>query len=593
MNFTMSFFWSVWREQHNTTGAVRLSSKNANVWFCLSALIFCQICSTAAGNTYYVDYESGSNFNAGTTTSTAWKNCPGDSNATGIPATTKLSPGDVVKFKGGVVYSGGLVLSWSGSDVSQITYDGNARGDWGTGKAIIDCNFAVSSSTMKLNSQVSHIRIDGFELRNAGGYPDDDPVVRAAANGEYGNSTNAIRTPLPGWGLYLSEKNTNIYCANLYIHHIGIWHSTQGWDGRSVSGAGILMSSPDSVTVTNCEITKVGSQGIGLYAVTSARKILITDSYLHDDIPNWGMDIAPMGVGAILSDITVTRTKFIDLWSDWTGTPEDQTTGTASPHQNYIFIRTAGNLSTWTNVSVSACFFGETADTHTGYGGTGAIFLSQGPSVNIYNNIFSRNWSTTATIPVGYAVPPGMKQVVRIYNNTFLRGAGTTIISMGNKSSDARELYVENNIFINDRGLRANFTMFAATDSLNEPTVLDHNIYWSPDWSESQMYVANFGGGYLTLPQVKARGFEQAGQYRNPGLLDVFNSKPQLRNFEPASTSPARGAGRNFSKFFSDDFEGVHRPAPPAPWTIGAFHSTTTASIRPPTPSGFIVRPKT
>jgi len=47
--------------------------------------------------TYYVDYSGGSNNNAGTSIAAAWKHCPGDTNATGLAASTALSAGDTVK----------------------------------------------------------------------------------------------------------------------------------------------------------------------------------------------------------------------------------------------------------------------------------------------------------------------------------------------------------------------------------------------------------------------------------------------------------------------------------------------------------------
>lgn len=522
--------------------------------------------SVAGAATYFIDYASGSNSNIGTNSASPWKHCPGDINATGTPAVTTFSPGDIVRFKGGVAYMGEILLRWSGSASALITYDGNSSESWGTGKAIVDCAFALNAAAMKLQSGVSNVRIDNFELRNAGGYAADDPVVINAANGVYGNSTGAIRTPRDGWGIYMAGPNSNIFCANLYIHHIGIWHSTVGWDGRSISGTGILLKSPDSVTISNCEITKVGATGIGLYSVTKAHNILITDCYIHDDIPNWGIDIAPQAVGAVLSGITITKTRLIDLWSDWTGTPDDPNgTGTSAPHQNYIFFR-ASVPSTWVDVTVTRCYFGETSDTHTGTGGTGAVFINGGPSVDIYNNVFARNWSTTATIPLNYPAPSAMTQVVRIYNNTFLRGSGTTVVSNGNNIV-GRKLYIANNLFINDTGLPSSAAMIATPNVNDYPTVLNNNIYWSPDWSESQMYIAVMSG-YRRLVDVKALGFESGGSYTNPRLADIANAAPILRDFHLTSASPALGRAAVLNSMFTIDRDGALRGAR---WDIGAL----------------------
>jgi len=83
------------------------------------ALLLTLLCFQANAATYYVDYDAGSDAAAGTSTGAAWKHCPGDANATGTAASTSLSAGDTVIFKGGVTYSSSgsavITLSWSGS----------------------------------------------------------------------------------------------------------------------------------------------------------------------------------------------------------------------------------------------------------------------------------------------------------------------------------------------------------------------------------------------------------------------------------------------------------------------------------------------
>lgn len=96
-----------------------------------------QIASAPVGSgQYYVDYASGADTNAGTSASAPWKHCPGDTNATGNAAACVLVAGDVVNFKGGVVYRGQIVCNRSGASGSPITYKTGAG--WGTGAAVID-----------------------------------------------------------------------------------------------------------------------------------------------------------------------------------------------------------------------------------------------------------------------------------------------------------------------------------------------------------------------------------------------------------------------------------------------------------------------
>lgn len=94
--------------------------------------------------TYHVDFESGADDRDGLTPDTAFKHAPGDPQAKAASAKVKLTPGDVVKFKGGVVYRGGISITASGEAGKPIIFDGNTAGDYGAGKAIIDGSDLVS-----------------------------------------------------------------------------------------------------------------------------------------------------------------------------------------------------------------------------------------------------------------------------------------------------------------------------------------------------------------------------------------------------------------------------------------------------------------
>lgn len=82
-----------------------------------------------------MDFDGGSDTNAGTSATAAWKHAPGDPAATGVPQSIVLKPGVVVLFKGGVAYRGTINVPASGLSGSPITYKGDG---WGTGKAIIE-----------------------------------------------------------------------------------------------------------------------------------------------------------------------------------------------------------------------------------------------------------------------------------------------------------------------------------------------------------------------------------------------------------------------------------------------------------------------
>lgn len=83
---------------------------------------------------YYVDFDKGSDNNAGNSKTKAWKHAPGDPAATLTPLNIVLKPGDEVRFKGGVTYRGNIRINSSGNAAGDITYSGRA---WGTKQAII------------------------------------------------------------------------------------------------------------------------------------------------------------------------------------------------------------------------------------------------------------------------------------------------------------------------------------------------------------------------------------------------------------------------------------------------------------------------
>jgi hypothetical protein len=646
----------------------------------------------ARAATYYVDYASGADTNNGTSTAWAWKHCPGDFAVTGIPATNNLKPGDTVFFKGGVVYSiasaavaniygvvqtnSGIIVNHSGTVGNVITYDGTGN-SWGTGKAIVDGGYILNGGAFKFNAGMSYIAVNSFEIRNCGGYADDDPVVTNAAAGVYGNNgisswipdgamydgngnylitglqtntvyewrpattndisckisafitltndgtfsgvtnvtltginysngvnylgqatsnilakvwqTNAVlmTTPRYGIGLDLSTgNNTNIYLANLFVHRIGCWRTTLGWDTGSVSGGGIVAVSPQSLTITNCEFTQIGGVGIEVLAATDVHDVLISDCFLHKQIA-WGLDIAPYSDNGItISNLTITKTRILDMndmGGGWTGVGGSS----GGPHMNYIFMRQAGSVSYWTNVFITRCWFGETNASSAGGGGTAAIFLSQGPSVNIYNNIFCRVWATCNVGP-GYPVLPNMSQVVRIYNNTFQRGSGM-IISSSPAAAGDKKLFIQNNLFTEESGVPNNAVMLAEDGATNIVT-LNYNIYYSKDWPASGKWIGSLPSNRLfSMGQYDIRllGFETNGLYADPLFVDASNAVLTSRNFMVLSGSPAIGAGMNLTAYFTTDYAGNPRPAS-GPWTIGAFEAPS--SNNPP-PSLLLLGP--
>ena len=171
----------------------------------------------ASGTTYYVDFVSGNDGNAGTSPSLAWKHAPGDPSARGVPANSTLRPGDTVDFRGGVVYNGTIALEFSGLPGRPITYEGNSEGTFGTGRAIVD---GMGGALGPLAYQygflggekwngvedvgVSYVIIDNFEIR-------DQRYIWNDTGGGWNNGPQ---------GIEIGGAGSNVTVENCRVHDV-------------------------------------------------------------------------------------------------------------------------------------------------------------------------------------------------------------------------------------------------------------------------------------------------------------------------------------------------------------------------------------
>lgn len=151
----------------------RIKNKEAR-FFCL-VLSICILCTTApassvwgreiseadvdsttgegaAATTYYIDFENGDDYNSGTSKVSPWKHSPGDSEAAGNAASVTLKSGDVICFKGGVVYRGKIAIRASGTENNPVVFKGDG---WGSEKAIIDGTDSIEGTWSPCESQAS------------------------------------------------------------------------------------------------------------------------------------------------------------------------------------------------------------------------------------------------------------------------------------------------------------------------------------------------------------------------------------------------------------------------------------------------------
>jgi hypothetical protein len=506
-----------------------------------------------------VDFAEGNDNSSGVLKEQAYQHCPGDNNAQAKASATKLQPGDRVVFKGGVVYTGTIRLLWSGaSDEERIVYDGNSAGDWGKGKAVFSSLQGEESSSAFIGGpSPCFITIQSMEFARVGGFREvpspnscKDPVRRAPK----------------GTGIDLSKGGEDIVIRDCYFHEIGEWRNQDPLSARAIDGRGIALQNTTRVLIDRCEFTRMHT-GISIksYKGGKTSQVEVSNCDFHNYLV-WCIDIAPRSRdGNFFIDISIHDSRFHDYAEydskNWKGCGE-------KPHTDGIFLRTSGmENSTWENVRI---YNNDFYNDSTKGGGTACVYLSQGPSAMIYNNVFTNTFHGR-TILVGAATPDGTsEQVVRIYNNTFYNDH----TAIGMTKGDRRKVYIVNNIFYDPRSARTNVAV-NNEDGVSLPIEMDYNHYFT--YNLKQVVYAGKGHGWLSLGAIRSRfGWEihNSGGISDPKFMDIsrrLGEKSSSNNLRLSKKSPCRKNAKDLSEFFQHDKDG--NPRPNGKWDVGAYQT--------------------
>lgn len=387
-------------------------------------------------------------------------------------------------------------------------------------------------------------------------------TVWKAYGGDYG--------PRSGIAFDLTGINDNIAINDCVITRIGQWRNIKPmWGVNGVTGDGIKMENCNGVTITNCDISRVS---VGIAIKSSAvngpiENITIDGCRIHDSL-KWGIDIAPYATGAVIRNIDIKNTHIYDYHEfdlgNWTGFGE-------RPHTDGIFLRSIAVVATWDNLRIHGCDF-YVDNPGASQGGTGAIYISQGPSVLIYNNIFR---SPRHGRGIYINTDLGFNQTVRIYNNTFVNCNKIDI----NASNDG--IYHANNIYYYSTSSSSTQIIYHYTSGTAVSMVqFDNDLFYNPQigettWTPFTINANPSGGKYRTFANLQANGWQLNGDYGNPLFVDIAGPYAET-NFRIEPTSAAANLGTNLSAFFTDDKDGNTRAAS-GPWDAGAYISGATA----------------
>ncbi len=425
---------------------------------CMAALsaVFCFAQVTRGETIYYVDFLNGSDSNNGRSPVSAFKHCPGDGDASIKAKSTKLSAGDTIIFKGGVVYRGIVDIKQSGtSEARMIVYDGNSRGDYGKGRAIIDGDLIRPQGFISRIKKIKFVKINNFEIRNM--KADNVPSVDIA-------------------GVLFTSGMERVIIENCYIHHVGTWTN----EGKTpIGGNGIRIVEPTQCKVCGCEITKTGGSGIHLMGGVNC---IIEDNKIHHYI-NWGIDIASWGRSSMGN--IVRRNVVHDLYQFdagfWKGDPAK------GPHQNFIFIRGGGKGKRSHNNIIDGNLFYNNYDFNDA-GGTSMVFLSASDRNLIRNNVFINPHSYFA-ISVSWGSEDN-----EIYNNVIWnpRTSGIRI----NRYKFDGAITIQNNVIVSpnpinwdseeeERNWKINHNYYLAFPKTQFARVKPYRVFSFRDWQET------------------------------------------------------------------------------------------------------------
>ncbi len=562
-------------------------------------VVVCVFCAKA-GSLYYIDYGAGSDSNDGLSLSTPWKHCPGDLNAAGIPAATTLASGGTVIFKGGVIYSGQIVVRSSGSSGNAITYDGNSAGTWGSGKAILDGDTASNGVGFSIISR-SYITIRNFEIRNYGDYTDTALLL-------YNCTTN----PLPnktGTGIFLQQVSY-ITVQNNYFHEIGIWQNTSPVvGGDDVSGNGVNIYSGNNIIITGNEFTKM-SYGIRMFVYNSSTMNISQVTVSNNNFQNylrWVISGGVAGANSTFQDINIYSNSIHDYTEYDIGS--ENSFCSSVPHTDGIifYIGNSSSAQQYQNNTLGTpqhpikIYSNSFYNNDTTGGGTAYIFLTTwGGTVYVYDNTFINSHPSGGGEGSIY-VQDGLKASdnnpavdYHFWNNTmFDKRFMIFIRSMTVGSELDRSGYqidIRNNLMYSYATNPVPVVMESDNpgDGLNHamPTTMDYNAYYVAGHSSSTAVAETLidpgpGTDITFVNLYSSLDYEQHGLYGDPQFVNIsygLGLNSSKNNLALQSCSPAIGAGTSLAAYFTTDIFGNTRTLP---WDIGAYEYQVIAPVAP------------
>jgi hypothetical protein len=252
--------------------------KFAVIIFTIVLTTFFSVLSSSA-TTYYVSSSFGSDSNNGTSTDTPWAYAPGMTNATGLPASKTLQPGDQVLFKRGDIWTDQrITCGQSGNadtDAGRIYY-----GAYGTGNNPI-INNTPTDQVWKIGSK-SYIKIENIDTtaskQNWIYILDGNYITISNCDGGYATDGNSVQLKVFSGCGHITFSNCKIHGTgnngsgvgsgrdggSLYVHDVlfeGCEIYNNGAENQEVAWHNVYLNCASDWIFRRCKIHDTPDQG--------------------------------------------------------------------------------------------------------------------------------------------------------------------------------------------------------------------------------------------------------------------------------------------------------------------------------------------
>ena len=277
----------------------------------------------------------------------------------------------MVLFKGGVAYQGSIDIPASGSADKPLIYDGNSRGTWGSGNALIDGQ-EMRSSGISLNGK-SYVLVDSFDLAH------------------FDKSTSSTAIAIEG-----GDHDEVRHC-----HGSDIYYPTNpgGTSWEQQSGTGVSVNNSPNTRVHHNTMRDVGNAG---YTFTAESGMVIDGGEVScNEVTNmnWGVAVA---LGNSTPGTKITNVKIIGNYiHDF-----DQYYVSAAWHRDgiFVFARPDTDQATVEDLELAYNYF---EDNTSAFGSTAWIYIEYVcKGFNIHHNVLnaSRSYYRLRVLGDGFQV---------------------------------------------------------------------------------------------------------------------------------------------------------------------------------------------